>query len=88
MAGLDTTAKAMTMASVDVPLTRPGTVCVSTPPPSGVAGLLALLLAFGIVVLAGAVARPDPVSGLRPHRRRAPPLAGVALLTNLCVSRT
>lgn len=65
---------------------RPGGLCVSTPPTS--AGLLALLLAAGSVVLASAVPRANRATPRRNHGRRAPPPAGSALLMNLCVSRT
>jgi hypothetical protein len=66
----------------------PSGLCVSTPPTSGLIGLLALLLAIGVLVLASVVARPNLATCPRNHRRRAPPLAGSALLMNLCVSRT
>ncbi len=67
-----------------------GGSCVSTPPriPSGlpgpsllgVAGLLAALL-----VTAGAQAG---IPWWRARRRRGPPVAGIVLLTQVCVSRT
>lgn len=61
-------------------------LCVSTPPTSALAGLLALLLALGGLVLASAVPRPNRATRLENHGR-PPPLAGSALLTNLCVCR-
>ena len=71
-------------ASADAP---PGALCVSTPPSSGWAGLLALLLGAGVISLANVVKLPDPATRPRNQRRRAPPPAGSALLMNLCVSR-
>jgi hypothetical protein len=65
-----------------------GAVCVSTPPPPGWAGLLALLLAIGAVGLAGVLRSAQPATQPRNLRLRAPPLAGAALLMNLCVFRT
>jgi hypothetical protein len=65
-----------------------GAVCVSTPPPTGWAGVLALLLAIGAVWLASVLRSPQPTMRPRNLRLRAPPPAGAALLMNLCVSRT
>jgi hypothetical protein len=65
-----------------------GAVCVSTPPPPGWVGLLALLLAIGAVGLASVLRSAQPATQTRNLRLRAPPLAGAALLMNLCVSRT
>jgi hypothetical protein len=60
-----------------------GQTCQSTPPRSGAAGLLALLIAaLRTVAVAGpAVRRFD-------GRRRAPPPYGADLLRRLCISRT
>lgn len=66
---------------------KPGALCVSTPPPMGWAGLLALLLSLGVVGLAAVWRSPDAAVDPRNQRLRAPPLAGTALLTSLCVSR-
>lgn len=63
-----------------------GGLCVSTPPTSGLAGLLALLLAVGGLVLANALPRPSRATRSENHGR-ASPLAGSALLMNLCVCR-
>ncbi|HJT03401.1 MAG TPA: DUF6153 family protein [Pseudonocardiaceae bacterium] len=70
--------------SADAP---PGTLCVSTPPSSGWAGLLALLLSAGVISLANAVTSPDTATRPRNQRLRAPPRTGSALLMNVCVSR-
>jgi hypothetical protein len=67
---------------------RSGGLCVSTPPTLDLARLLALLLAIGVLVPASDVARLNLVTHSRKHRPRAPPLAGSALLINLCVCRT
>jgi hypothetical protein len=64
-----------------------GVLCVSTPPPPGWAGLLALLLGVGVVGLASILGLADRATRPSGQRRRAPPLAGSALLMNLCVSR-
>ncbi|MFN2479336.1 MAG: DUF6153 family protein [Pseudonocardiaceae bacterium] len=63
-----------------------GGLCVSTPPTLGLAGLLALLLAVGGLVLPSAVPRPNRATPSTNHGR-GPPLAGSALLMNLCVCR-
>jgi hypothetical protein len=63
-----------------------GGLCVSRPPASGLAGLLALLLALGGLVLASAVPRPNRATRSENYGR-SPPLAGSALLMNLCVCR-
>lgn len=65
-----------------------GAVCVSTPPPPGWAGLLALLLGIGALGLAIVLRSLETVTRPGNQRLRAPPLAGPALLMNLCVSRT
>jgi len=67
---------------------EPGALCVSTPPPPGWAGLLALLLGVSVAGLASALGSPDGATRPRTQRRRAPPLTGSALLMNLCISRT
>ncbi len=64
-----------------------GVLCVSTPPSPGWAGLLALLLGVGVLGLASVLGLADRATRPRGQRRRAPPLAGSALLMNLCVSR-
>ncbi len=67
-----------------------GALCVSLPPRTGSAGLLAFLLMLGI----GALGWTWPAWGRGAgaddggHRRRAPPPAGSHLLIRLCVSRT
>jgi hypothetical protein len=66
---------------------EPGALCMSTPPPSGWAGLLALLLGISVVGLASVPGAPDRATRPSNPRRRAPPLAGSTLLMNLCVSR-
>lgn len=66
-----------------------GGVCVSAPPRSGLTGLLALLLAAGAVVVAATTTLPNRLIQLpHGHGRRAPPLAGPAMLARLCISRT
>ena len=77
------------MAPVHVaPLTEMGPghddLCVFTMPSHGSDGLLALLL---IAVVAW-FAPLWPSSRVFRHRRRGPPLAGVRLLSQVCVSRT
>ncbi|MGB6162328.1 MAG: hypothetical protein WCF33_24670 [Pseudonocardiaceae bacterium] len=64
-----------------------GVLCVSTPPPPGWAGLLTLLLGTSGIGLASVLGLADRATRPRGQRRRAPPLAGSALLMNLCVSR-
>lgn len=64
-----------------------GALCMSTPPPPGWAGLVALLLGVGVVGLASVLSSPDKATRPSNPRRRAPPLAGSTLLVNLCVSR-
>lgn len=65
-----------------------GAVCVSTLPPPGWAGLLALLLGICAIGLVSVLRSPETVTRPRNQRLRAPPLGGPALLMNLCVSRT
>lgn len=65
-----------------------GALCVSTPPPPGWAGLLALLLGVSVVGLARAMNSPGRATSPRNQRLRAPPMAGSALLMSLCLSRT
>jgi hypothetical protein len=67
---------------------EPGALCVSTPPPPGWAGLLALLLAVSVVGLESVLDSADGATRPSNLRLRAPPLAGFALLMTLCVSRT
>jgi hypothetical protein len=67
---------------------EPGALCVSTPPPPGWAGLLALLLGISVAGLGSVLGLPDRATHPTGQRRRAPPLAGSILLMNLCVSRT
>ncbi|MGH3684251.1 MAG: hypothetical protein ACRDRU_12155 [Pseudonocardiaceae bacterium] len=62
-----------------------GALCVSTPPPPGWAGLLALLLGVSVV---GLLRPPGRVTSPSNQRLRAPPIAGSALLRTLCLSRT
>ncbi len=64
-----------------------GVLCVSTPPPPAWAGLLALLLGISGIGLASILGLADRAARPSGQRRRAPPLAGSALLMNLCVSR-
>jgi hypothetical protein len=66
---------------------EPGALCMSTPPPPGWAGMLALLLGISVVGLASTPGAPDRATRPSNPRRRAPPLAGSTLLMNLCVSR-
>ena len=65
-----------------------GELCVATPPPSGWARLLALLL--GVSVAGLAVALRPPTTAISPpsRRRRAPPQGGCTVLRYLCVSQT
>jgi hypothetical protein len=63
-------------------------LCMSTPPPPGWAGLLALLLGVSAVGLASVPGSPDRATRPSTQRRRAPPRAGSTLLRNLCVSRS
>jgi len=63
-----------------------GTACVFTPAPRGLDALLALLLLAATVAPASVRGRPN--SGGHRISHRAPPPAGAALLTALCVSRT
>jgi hypothetical protein len=65
---------------------EPGALCMSTPPPLGWAGLLALLLGVSVVGLVSVPGPPDRATRPSNPRRRAPPLAAT-LLMNLCVSR-
>lgn len=62
-------------------------LCMSTPPPPGWVGLLALLLGVSVVGPASVLDSPDRATRPSNQRRRAPPLAGSTLLMNLCVSR-
>ncbi|MCA1695727.1 MAG: hypothetical protein LC749_13930 [Actinobacteria bacterium] len=62
-------------------------LCMSTPPPPGWTGLLALLLGVILIGLASVLGSSDRVTCPSNRRRRAPPLAGSTLLMNLCVSR-
>jgi hypothetical protein len=66
-----------------------GAVCVSRPPPPGLAALLALSLVAAVVAIGAAVGLGGP-TGRFPRGRglRAPPPAGAALLVHLCISRT
>lgn len=79
---------AHSVSTVGADAGEPGALCVSTPPPPGWAGLLALLLGVIVVGLASTPGSPDRATQSRNQRLRAPPLAGSALLRNLCVSRT
>lgn len=95
VAGRLDTATATLAGSVSHPLAHPpsgadagepGELCMSTPPPPGWAGL-ALLLGTSVVGLASVLDSADRATRPKGQRRRAPPLAGCALLMNLCVSR-
>jgi hypothetical protein len=74
-------------AEVGADAGEPGALCMSTPPPLGWAGLLALLLGVSIVGLVSVPGPPDRATRPSNPRRRAPPRAGSTLLMNLCVSR-
>jgi hypothetical protein len=66
-----------------------GAVCVSRPPPPGLASLLALSLLVGAVAVGEALGLGGLTSRfLRGRGLRAPPQAGAALLVRLCISRT
>ncbi len=65
-----------------------GNVCVSTSPPRGVNGLIALLLLAAAGAFVVTTRLPDQGGRPRRARHRGPPRAGSALLTTLCVSRT
>ncbi len=64
-----------------------GAVCLFVSPPRGIDALLALLLLAAAVALVRIVRPPLGAVGGR-RRHRAPPRAGMELLTRLCVSRT
>lgn len=66
-----------------------GAVCVSRPPPPGLATLLALSLVAAVVAIGEAVGLGG-LTGRFPRGRdlRAPPPAGAALSVCLCISRT
>ncbi|MGH3511862.1 MAG: hypothetical protein ACRDQH_04420 [Pseudonocardiaceae bacterium] len=92
----DTTAGAM-VATASRPLAQSASgtdagesaaLCMSTPPPPGWVGLLALLLGASVLGLASIPDSPDRATRPSNQRRRAPPLAGSTLLMNLCVSRS
>lgn len=64
-----------------------GSLCVSTPPPRpfNLADLLLALVTFGALNCAFSLSLSRRAV---PTRRGPPPVAGAALLTTLCVSRT
>ncbi|MGH3867990.1 MAG: hypothetical protein ACRDQ4_18070 [Pseudonocardiaceae bacterium] len=87
MAGSASRPLAYAVAEAGADAGESGVLCVSMPPSPGWAGLLALLLVISVVGLASVLGLADRATRPSGQRRRAPPLAGSALLMSLCVSR-